>query len=140
MLLIITLIVTSTVFSQTDTTKKKTFTFTEEMMKKIIKDLIRKDSLEAEMQVCKNNTTLYQENIQAKDFIISIKNEEIKVKDSQIVNLKSAFVLKETQNQNLQKNVDELNVLLKKANKKVVTRTVIGGAVVTALTYLLLKH
>lgn len=138
--MIITLLVTSTVFSQTDTTKKKTFTFTEEMMKKIIKDLIRKDSLEAEVQVCKNNTTLYQQNIQSKDFIISIKNEEIKVKDSQIVNLNTAMVLKETQNQNLQKNIDELNVQLKKANKKVVTRTIIGGAIITALTYLLLKH
>jgi uncharacterized protein (DUF3084 family) len=132
--------VTSTVFSQTDTTKKKTFTFTEDMMKKIIKDLIRKDSLEAEVQVCKNNTTLYQQNIQSKDFIISIKNEEIKVKDSQIVNLNTAIRLKDTQNQNLQKNIDELNIMLKKANKKVVTRTVVGGAIITALTYLLLKH
>jgi hypothetical protein len=110
------------------------------MMKKIIKDLIRKDSLEAEVQVCKNNTTLYQQNIQSKDFIISIKNEEIKVKDSQIVNLNTAILLKDTQNQNLQKNIDQLNVMLKKANKKVVTRTVVGGVIITALTYLLLKH
>jgi hypothetical protein len=136
--LIITLLVTSTVFSQTDTTKK--FTFTEAMMKNIIKDLIRKDSLEAEVQVCKNNTTLYQQNIQSKDFIISIKNEEIKAKDSQIVNLNTAIGLKDTQNKNLQKNIDDLNVLLKKANKKVVTRTLVGGAIITTLTYLLLKH
>jgi uncharacterized protein (DUF3084 family) len=110
------------------------------MMKNIIKDLIRKDSLEAEVQVCKNNTTLYQQNIQSKDFIISIKNEEIKAKDSQIVNLNTAIGLKDTQNKNLQKNIDDLNVLLKKANKKVVTRTLVGGAIITTLTYLLLKH
>lgn len=110
------------------------------MMKKVIKDLIRKDSLEAEVQVCKNNTAIYQQNIQSKDFIISIKNEEIKDKDSQIVNLNTAFGLKDAQNKNLQKNIEDLNVLLKKTNKKVVTRTVVGGAIITALTYLLLKH
>src|SRR5689334_19697391 len=105
MLLIITLLVTSIAFSQTDTTKK--VTFTQDMVKKIIKDLIRKDSLEAEMKVCKDNSALYQQNIQSKDFIISIKNDELKNKDSIITNLNSAVGLKDSQNKNLQKNIDD---------------------------------
>jgi len=138
MLLIITLLVTSIAFSQTDTTKK--ITLTQDVMRKIIKDLIRKDSLEAEMKVCNDNSILYRQNIQSKDFIISIKNDEIKNKDSVIINLNSAIGKKDTQNQNLQKNIDDLNVLLKKANKKVVTRTVVGSAIIASLVYLLLKH
>jgi transcriptional regulator NrdR family protein len=109
-------------------------------MKQIIKDLIRKDSLETEMKVCNDNSILYRQNIQSKDFIISIKNDEIKAKDSVITNLNSAIGKKDIENQNLQKNIDDLNVLLKKANKKVITRTVVGGAIIASLTYLLLKH
>jgi hypothetical protein len=130
---------TSIAFSQSDTTKEKHYTYPESIIKKIIKDLIRKDSLEAEVQVCKNNTNLLQENLKLKDFIISIKNEELKNKDTQIVNLTTANGLKDKQNKNLQKNVEDLSLLLKKAKKKNVTQSVVGGAIIASLTYLLLK-
>jgi hypothetical protein len=107
--------------------------------KEVVKDLIRKDSLESELKITKINTGLLKNNLIAKDSIITSKNSIIELYKEKENNYNTMIDLKDLQNKNLDDLVKKLNKDLKKQKIKLFTRTTFGVIVIGGLSYLLLK-
>jgi hypothetical protein len=107
--------------------------------KEVVKDLIRKDSLESELNITKTNMGLLKNNIIAKDSIISSKNGIIELYKEKENNYNTMIDLKDSQKKNLEDLVKKLNKDLKKQRVKLATRTTFGVIVIGGLSYLLLK-
>lgn len=105
----------------------------------VVKDLIRKDSLETEVKYLKSNIGLLEKNLSIKDSIILIKDNIISVYVEKEKNWNSIIDLKDEQKKNLEDLTKKLTKDLKKQKVKLFFRTSFGLAIIGGLTYLLLK-
>ena len=105
----------------------------------IVKDLIRKDSLETEVNFLKNNMGLLEKNLVIKDSIILIKDNIISVYVEKEKNWNNIIELKDLQKKNLEDLTKKLTVDLKRQKVKGFFSTTFGLAIIGGLTYLLLK-
>ena len=103
-----------------------------------VKDILKKDILQVEVNTLNKNISIYQDNLKLKDSIIVSKTSEInlfKIKDTmsqRIIDLGSE------QQTNLNKSINELKVELKEEKRKV-TITTIGGIILAFLVYVIAK-
>jgi hypothetical protein len=105
----------------------------------VVKDLIRKDSLELELKTSKNNYSLLEKNISSKDSIIKLKDNTISVYVEKEKNCNTIIELKDTQKKNLEDLNKQLVKEIKKQKIKLFFRTSFGLAIIGGLTYLLLR-
>jgi hypothetical protein len=122
-----------TAFSQKDTLK-----ISKRAAIGAIKDILKKDELEIEVNSLTKNISIYQDNLKFKDSIILSKNNEInlyKIKDTMSQKI---IDLTNEQKNRLYNSVDDLNAQLKKEKQKVIIRT-IGGVVLSLLVYIIAK-
>jgi hypothetical protein len=107
--------------------------------KEVVKDLIRKDSLESELKITQSNLRLLEHNISAKDSIITFKSNIIQLYTEREKNYNTIIDLKDLQKKNLEDLTKKLNKDLKKQKLKLFARTSFGVVVIGGLSYLLLK-
>ena len=105
----------------------------------VVKDLIRKDSLELELKTSKNNYSLLEKNISSKDSIIKLKDNIILVYTEKEKNCNTMIELKDTQKKNLEDLTKQLTKEIKKQKIKLFFRTSFGLAIIGGLTYLLIR-
>ena len=133
-----------TVFSQvgtknTTTNKDSVVVLPKLVAKAVAKDVIRKDSVEAENKILKRNDSLLRANISLKDSVINAKDNVINLHILKENNYETMLTLKDVQKQNLEGLVVVLKNDLKKT-KIQLKATRIGGIVITGtLLYFILR-
>jgi hypothetical protein len=139
--LVLIVLVSLTAFSQTGTTKPKSdsITLPKSVAVSIAQELIKCDSIKAELAVSKANTTLLTSSLSAKDSLIMKKDSIITIKSIENKNLNQIIDVNNLQKANLQNANTVLNDDLRKVNHKLVRRTAIGGSIIFGLVYLFLK-
>ena len=131
-----------TVFSQTGTAPIITDSIVplpKNVAKEVVKDLLRKDSLQSEVNTCLENQILYEKNLELKDSVISSKSNQILLYQEKEKNYDTIIQLKDLQKQNLESAVDVLKNDLKKTNRKLFNTQVGSVALILFLGYLLVK-
>jgi len=78
----------------------------------VVKDLIRKDSLESELVICKDNNKLLESNSKSKDSIINNKETRIQLYKQSEINFNTTIALKDEQ-------LSKLNLLVKDLNREI---------------------
>ena len=122
--LIITVFLTSTAFSQksTETTlskgKDSTICISKAVAKGIVRDLYRLDSLRVELYTAQENYKLLQTNCDLKDSIISNKNTAINAYIEREKNFNEIISLKDKQIEAYSQLSDKLKADLKKSKKR----------------------
>lgn len=107
--------------------------------KAVAKDVVRKDSVEAENKILKRNDSLLRANISLKDSVINTKDNVIALHVQKEKNYETMLSLKDLQKQNLEDLVVVLKNDLKKT-KRELKATKIGGVVITGtLLYFILR-
>lgn len=129
----------SQVVTKSTTTTDSIIPLPKNVAKAVVKDIIRKDSLETELSVAYKNIDLMKSNLAAQDSIIKSKDNAIELWKLKETNYLTIIDLKEQQKTNLEALTKSLNQDLKKAKRKQRATTVVGVAAVGVLTYLLLK-
>ena len=105
----------------------------------VVKDILRKDSLESEITVAKLNIDLLQNSISNKDSMITSKDNIISIYKEKEKNYTTVITLKDLQKKNLEDLVAKLNHDLKRQKLKLFARTTFGAIIIGGLTYLILK-
>lgn len=105
----------------------------------VVKDILRKDSLESEIMVAKLNIDLLQNIISNKDSMITSKDNIISIYKEKEKNYTTVITLKDLQKKNLEDLVAKLNHDLKRQKLKLFARTTFGAIIIGGLTYLILK-
>lgn len=105
----------------------------------VVKDILRKDSLEAEVGILKANEKLFKDNLNIKDTIIASKDGQIGIYQAREVNFNKIIDLKDQQKANLEDATKKLNSDLKKVKVKLAVRSTLGLALIGVLTYLVVK-
>jgi len=104
--------------------------------KEVVKDIIRKDSLEAELKSVKLDVSLLNSNLVAKDSIIMSKDNIITLWGEKEKNYLTIISLKDQQRTNVEALNKTLAADLKKAKRKSTVKTIVGTAIVGGLLYL----
>jgi hypothetical protein len=104
-----------------------------------VKELIRKDSLETEISVLKNNYSLLEQNNSYKDTIIESKSRQIDLYKEKEKNYLTIIELKDEQKKNLEELTKSLNKEIKKMKLNSLKNTAISSIIIIGLTYFLLK-
>jgi len=134
------ILVNLTVFSQKDTkTTTDSIRLPKIVAKEVVKDILRKDSCEAQIVKFNKNYKLLETNILAKDSIIAIKNEGLLLWEQKGKNYETMLLLKDTQRRNLELSVDILHQDIKRLKRENLKLKIFGGITIAGLTYLLLK-
>lgn len=130
-----------TAFSQAGTktiTTDSVIPLPKNVAKEVVKDVLRKDSCEAELTVAQNNIKILQDNnnqytkvIASKDSLIT-DYKHLRTNDSLVINKK------DEQKFNLEVTVNTLGQQVKKAKRQTTWIGVIGGVLVAALGYLVI--
>jgi hypothetical protein len=107
--------------------------------KEIVKDLIRKDSIQAELNVCHDNQGLLEHNLILKDSIILSKDAQLSLAKQKETNYETLVQLREAQIVNLNTLVEKLNKDIKKKRRKTIFKTVGNTALIGGLAYLLIS-
>jgi hypothetical protein len=107
--------------------------------KAVVKDIIRKDSLEAEIDVMKKNEKLLKANLMIKDSVIQNKQNVILLYQEKEKNFDTMLSLKDLQNKNLEDLTNTLKKDLRKAKRELKLTKIGGTVVIGALAYLILK-
>ena len=118
LLLTIILLLNLTVFSQNVTAGKDSITISKRVARQIADDIIRKDSLQSELTVCKLDNSLYQKNIVLKDSIISSKTSEIQILKVKDTLNQRVQVLQNEQKTNLSNTMEDLKKQLNRQKIK----------------------
>lgn len=137
-LLVAIVLANLTAFSQT-VTKNSTDTviiLPKNVAREVVKDVIRKDSLESEINIHKKNEVLLKSNLVAKDSIIASKDTIINIWSAKEKNYLSIIDTKDQQKTNLEALTKSLSADLRKAKRKSTIKTIIGGAAIGLLLYL----
>lgn len=127
-----------TAFSQKSTEKTlaksedSSIAISKVVAKQILRDLYRKDSLQAELYIVTENYKLLQSSIALKDTIINNKNAVIEIYKQKEKNYEEIISLKDKQIQQCVEYTDKLKEDLKKSKK----RTTIGASA-TVVSFLL---
>jgi len=107
--------------------------------KEIVKDLLRKDSIQAELNICHDNQGLLEHNLMLKDSIILSKDAQLSLAKQKETNYETLVQLREAQITNLNTLVEKLNKDIKKKKRKTIFKTVGNTALIGGLAYLLIS-
>ena len=107
--------------------------------KEIVKDLIRKDSIQAELNICHDNQELLENNLMLKDSIILSKDAQLSLAKQKETNYETLVQLREAQIVNLNTLVEKLNKDIKKKRRKTIFKTVGNTSLIGGLAYLLIS-
>ena len=107
--------------------------------KEIVKDLLRKDSIQAELNVCHDNQGLLEHNLMLKDSIILSKDAQLSLAKMKETNYETILQLRDVQIVNLNGLVEKLNNDIKKNRRKTILKTVGNTALLGGLAYLLIS-
>jgi len=141
MLALMTL-VSLTAFSQKNTNSITTDSIVplpKNVAKEIVKDLIRKDSIQAELNICHDNQGLLEHNLMLKDSIILSKDAQLSLAKMKETNYETILQLRDVQIVNLNGLVEKLNNDIKKNRRKTILKTVGNTALLGGLAYLLIS-
>ena len=139
LLLTIILLLNLTVFSQNVTAGKDSITISKRVARQIADDIIRKDSLQSELTVCKLDNSLYQKNIVLKDSIISSKTSEIQILKVKDTLNQRVQVLQNEQKTNLSNTMEDLKKQLNRQKIKSTFMLTGSGLIIAALLYVIVK-
>jgi hypothetical protein len=134
------MLVSSIAFSQTNTANIITDSIVplpKNVAREVVKDLLRKDSLESELTVCKENTGLLEHNLTLKDSVILSKDAQISLQKQKETNYETMLQLKDTQLENFKILIDKLNADIKKNRRKTVLKTIGNTVLIGGLGFLL---
>ena len=134
------MLVSSIAFSQTNTgtiTTDSIVPLPKNVAREVVKDLLRKDSLQAELTVCKENTGLLEHNLTLKDSVILSKDAQISLQKQKETNYETMLQLKDTQLENFKTVIDKLNADIKKNRRKTVLKTIGNTVLIGGLGFLL---
>jgi hypothetical protein len=140
--LAVIMLLSSTAFSQTATKKNTTDSIValpKGVAIEVVKDLIRKDSLDLELNTVKGNYKLLEKNLTVKDSIIGIKDNIISIYVEKEKNFNTIIEFKDLQKKNLEDQNKQLTKEIKRQKIKLFFRTSFGLAIIGGLTYLLIK-
>lgn len=107
--------------------------------REVVKDIIRKDSCQQQLDVVQSNLDLSLKNNELKDSIISNQNTQLEFWNQKGVNYETMLTLKDLEKKNLEMATKPLKNELKKAKRQVVMTGIGAGVVVLFLGYLLVK-
>jgi len=107
--------------------------------REVVKDIIRKDSCQDQLNVMQSNLNLSQKNNDLKDSIILNQKSQLDLWDEKGKNYETMLTLKDTEKKNLEMAIKPLQNELKKAKRKVVRTEIGAGAVILFLGYLLIR-
>lgn len=136
---------TLTLFSQKNTNNSITDSLVclpKNVAREVVKDLIRKDSLQAELNTCHKNYDILNKNISYKDSIINSKSNQLMFFEEKEKNYKVNLAFKDEKIENLNTLVKDMNKDIKKMKfklvlKKIETYGLFGG--ILLLGYILIK-
>jgi phosphopentomutase len=128
-----------TVFSQNVTAGKDSITISKRVARQIADDIMRKDSLQSELTVCKLDNSLYQKNIVLKDSIISSKTSEIQILKVKDTLNQRVQVLQNEQKTNLSNTMEDLKKQLNRQKIKSTFMLTGSGLIIAALLYVIVK-
>ena len=134
------MLVSSIAFSQTNTASIITDSIVplpKNVAREVVKDLLRKDSLESELTVCKENTGLLEHNLTLKDSVILSKDAQISLQKQKETNYETMLQLKDTQLENFKILIDKLNADIKKNRRKTVLKTIGNTVLIGGLGFIL---
>lgn len=107
--------------------------------KEVAKDIIRKDSVQAQLKIVQNSLILSEKNNELKDSVISNQNQQITLWVEKGKNYETTIMLKDEQKKNLELAIKPLQDELKKA-KRNLRNTKIGAGIVTLfLGYIIIR-
>ena len=135
-------LVSLTAFSQKNTNSITTDSIVplpKNVAKEIVKDLIRKDSIQAELNICHDNQGLLEHNLMLKDSIILSKDAQLSLAKMKETNYETILQLRDVQIVNLNGLVEKLNNDIKKNRRKTILKTVGNTALLGGLAYLLIS-
>ncbi len=104
--------------------------------KEVVKDIMRKDSLEVELKTAKANITLLNGNIVASDSIIASKDSVIKLWVLKGNNYEAIINYQTQQKTNLEALTKSLAADLRKTKRKSTIKSIVGSAIIGTLAYL----
>ena len=136
------MLVSSIAFSQKNiktSTTDSVIVLPKAVAREVVKDVIRKDSCEQQLNVIQANLDLSQKNNELKDSIILSKDTQLQLWDEKGKNYETMLILKDTEKKNLEMAIKPLQKDLKKTKRKVVITEIAAGAVILFLGYLLIK-
>jgi hypothetical protein len=107
--------------------------------KAVAKDLIKGDSLLAEVNVLKKNEKLLQDNLKLKDNVIENKDNIITLYKTKEDNYNTMLTLKDIEKKNLETLANTLKKDLKKTKRELKLTKIGGTAIIGVLAYLILK-
>lgn len=132
-------LLSSIAFSQTSTvlitdTKDSLVCLPKSVAKEVVKDLIRKDSLESELVVITKNKRIMESNLILKDSIITNKDKEISIYKLKGVDLLYEISLKNKQIIEYRDLSTKLEKQLNKAKRnKLITESITIASILTAV-------
>lgn len=131
-------------FSQTNTRtsttgKDSVIILPKAVAREVAKDVIRKDSCQAQLKIVQTNLELSQKNHEYKDSVITTQKSQLELWNQKGKNYETMLVLKDTQNKNLELAIKPLQNDLKKAKRDLVKTKIGGGAVILFLLYVIIR-
>lgn len=107
--------------------------------KEVVKDIIRKDSCQDQLNVMQSNLNLSQKNNDLKDSIIVSQKSQLELWDQKGKNYETMLILKDIEKKNLEMAIKPLQNDLKKAKRKVVKTEIGAAAIILFLGYLIVR-
>ena len=139
LILLIAIILASLTASSQIVTKSTTdsvITLPKNVAKEVVKDIMRNDSLEAELKTSNANQVLLKVSLSASDSIIKSKDDIIKLWVLKENNYLTIIDLKDQQKANLESLNKIIAADLRKAKRKSTVKSIVSTAIIGALTYL----
>lgn len=107
--------------------------------REVVKDIIRKDSCQVQLNLMQTNIELFQQNNQFKDSIITNQKQQIFLLNEKGVNYETMLLLKEEQKKNLELALKPVQYELKKTKLNLLKTQIGAGIIILFLTYIILK-
>jgi len=120
----------------TKSTTDSVITLPKNVAKEVVKDIMRNDSLEAELKTSNANQVLLKVSLSASDSIIKSKDDIIKLWVLKENNYLTIIDLKDQQKANLESLNKIIAADLRKAKRKSTVKSIVSTAIIGALTYL----
>jgi len=120
----------------TKSTTDSVITLPKNVAKEVVKDIMRNDSLEAELKTSNANQVLLKVSLSASDSIIKSKDDIIKLWVLKENNYLTIIDLKDQQKANLESLNKIIAADLRKAKRKSSVKSIVSTAIIGALTYL----
>lgn len=104
--------------------------------REVVKDIIRKDSCQLQLEVVQANLDLSQQNNVLKDSIINNQSQQITLWEQKGRNYETVIALKEEQKKNLELALKPVQDELKKTKKSLLKTQIGAGVIILLLGYI----